>query len=114
MPDLAFDADPGTGMAWYFLGGWNGPIGGTSLSSPIFGAGLTIAEQLANVHAGFINPYLYGAYSSFGYGPVRGVPLFRDITMGSNGYYFAKPGYDQVTGIGALLFGNAVHAYTGR
>ncbi len=114
MPDLAFDGDPGTGASFYLNGAWSGPIGGTSLSAVIFGAALTVSEQVANVKAGFFNPYLYAAYSDFGYGPVRGNPIFRDITTGSNGYYFAKPGYDQVTGIGALLFGNAVHAYTGR
>ncbi|MGH8165197.1 MAG: hypothetical protein ACREP1_12770, partial [Rhodanobacteraceae bacterium] len=59
IPDVAFDADPATGESFFYAGAFQGPIGGTSLASPIFGGGLTLANQLGHSQAGFINPTLY-------------------------------------------------------
>jgi subtilase family serine protease len=104
LPDLAFDADPNTGESFYFEGSFQGPIGGTSLDSPIFGAGLTVIDQMTNKHAGYFNPTLYSTWEKDGYG--KGKTLYlRDITEGYNGYYRAGTGYDQMTGIGAMIFG---------
>jgi subtilase family serine protease len=41
VPDLSFDGDPATGASWFVSGAFLGPLGGTSHSSPIFGAALT-------------------------------------------------------------------------
>ncbi len=105
IPDLSFDADPATGESFYYAGAFQGPIGGTSLSSPIFGASQTIVNQLRGSKGGFVNPELYAAYRAYGY-QHDGRPIYRDITVGNNGFYSAKRGYDQMTGIGAPIVNN--------
>jgi subtilase family serine protease len=105
LPDLAFDASPYTGESLYYDGQFDGPIGGTSLSSPIFGAGLTVLDEIEGTRSGFFNPRLYRTWERHGY--VKGqIVYLRDITSGSIPPYNAGPGYDQMTGIGAMLFGN--------
>ncbi len=103
LPDLAEDADPGTGESFY-EGGWGGPIGGTSLASPIFGAALTELNQLQNSRSGYFNVTLYKTWLKHGYGATK--LYFRDITQGSIPPYYAGPGYDQMSGIGAMLVDN--------
>jgi subtilase family serine protease len=105
IPDLSLDADPGTGESFYYAGAFQGPIGGTSLSSPIFGAAQTLLNELAGREAGFVNPAYYRTLAQHGYGNGASL-LFRDIIVGSNGFYQAHPGYDQMTGIGAPIIGN--------
>jgi len=105
IPDVSFDADPATGESFYYAGAFQGPIGGTSLSSPIFGAAQTITNQLRGSEGGFVNPALYSAYRTYGY-THSGLPIFRDISVGNNGFYPAKRGYDRMTGIGAEIVGN--------
>jgi subtilase family serine protease len=105
IPDISFDASPFTGESLYYDGGFQGPIGGTSLASPIFGAGLTIVDQMHHSRAGFFNKPLYKQWKLNGYGSGSNL-YFRDITSGAIGPYQAKTGYDQMTGIGAMLFGN--------
>ncbi|MBV9647656.1 MAG: hypothetical protein JO043_09350, partial [Candidatus Eremiobacteraeota bacterium] len=104
LPDVAFDA---LNASYYFDGTWAGPIGGTSLSSPIFGATLTEIDQVENSRAGYFNVTLYKTWLAHGYG--KGThSYFRDITQGSIPPYQAGPGYDQMSGIGAMLAGNFV------
>jgi kumamolisin len=105
LPDISFDASPLTGESLYFDGAFQGPIGGTSLASPIFGAGLTIMNQMRNSRSGNFDPTLYSLWAKNGYGSKK-KPNLRDITSGSIGAYSAGPGYDQMTGIGAMVFGN--------
>jgi kumamolisin len=105
VPDLAFDADPYTGTSYYFNGAWIGPEGGTSMSSPIFGAALTEMDQLQNSRSGLFNVTLYKTWLANGYGSPSAL-YFRDITQGSIPPYFAQPGYDQMTGIGAMQVNN--------
>lgn len=102
IPDLAFDADPGSGASYYFGGGWAGPIGGTSMASPIFGASLTEMNQVLGSRAGHFNVKLYKKWLANGYGSGPNT-YFRDITSGSIPPYHAGPGYDQMSGIGAML-----------
>lgn len=105
IPDLAFDADPGTGGAYYYDGGWDGPIGGTSMASPIFGAALTELNQVVGSRAGHFNGTLYRKWLSHGYSHNSKL-FFRDITVGSIPPYSAGPGYDQMSGIGAMQVNN--------
>jgi kumamolisin len=107
IPDVAFDASPYTGESFYFEGQFQGPIGGTSLSSPIFGAGLTAIDEVLGSRAGFFNMKLYSTWEAKGYGKSPTL-YFRDIVSGSIPPYKAGPGYDQMSGIGAMLFGNFV------
>jgi subtilase family serine protease len=93
VPDISLPAD--VEDAYYFGGGWSGPIGGTSWAAPAFNAMLVEIVQARGSRAGFVNPNLYTAASTFG------SAVFTDITSGNNGHYSAGPGYDQVTGLGA-------------
>ena len=105
IPDIAFDASPYTGESWYYDGGWDGPIGGTSLSSPIFGAALTEIDQIKNARAGFFNKPYYRTWKKHGYASGSTI-YFRDITSGSIPPYMAQPGYDQMSGIGVMIVSN--------
>jgi hypothetical protein len=114
-PDIAYDADPNTGVGVYDSyseGGWV-QVGGTSLSAPSWAAIIAIANQ-ARVAAGesaLAGPssttpgqaltYLYQASSASS-------TSFHDITTGSNGTYSAGTGYDLVTGIGTPNVSNLV------
>ncbi len=100
LPDLASDADPGTGESFYYDGGFDGPIGGTSLASPTFGAALTEIDQLQNSRAGWFNVTLYKTWKKHGYG--TSTVYFRDMTVGSIPPYYTLTGYDQVSGIGTM------------
>jgi subtilase family serine protease len=99
-PDVAYDADPNSGVAVYGSYGWGGwaVVGGTSAAAPQWAALMAIADQgraLAGLGAldGFTQalPALYGLPAGD----------FHDITGGSNGGYSAGPGYDLVTGRGS-------------
>jgi subtilase family serine protease len=104
-PDISDDASPFTGESFFFDGRWEGPIGGTSLASPIFGASLAQINQLKNRRQGWFNKALYKTWLKNGYG--SGSDLFlRDITSGSIPPYSAGPGYDQMTGIGTMQVNN--------
>ena len=129
-PDIAADASPVTG----FLIGIRpiaddttlatGPYeedryGGTSLSSPLVAAQMALVQQVTGRRFGFVNPALYRLY--------RAAPeLFRDvvpprapfaladtsrvngnpylITEGMDTSLTTTPGYDDVTGLGAVSF----------
>ena len=96
---------PSWGRSWYFDGAFDGPTGGTSLASPIFGAALTEIDQIQNVRAGNFNVALYKTWLANG--DASGSTLyFRDITQGSIPPYYAQAGYDQMSGIGAMQVNN--------
>jgi hypothetical protein len=107
-PDVAFDADPNTGVWVYdsFTNGNSTPwdvIGGTSFACPAWAALIAIADQgLAAEGASTLDgpsqtlPDLYALYQSK-------PGDFHDITSGNNGAYSAGPGYDEVTGLGTPL-----------
>jgi len=102
IPDVSADADPYSGAAIYGPAGSSSAWitgGGTSQSAPIW-AGLTalIDEYLQRqgLHpVGFMNPALYQIAA-------RATPYqaFHDITVGTNLYYPATPGYDMASGLG--------------
>jgi Subtilase family/Tectonin domain len=100
-PDVSMDADPDTGV---FIVYHNSSTltqattieGGTSLAAPMFAGVVAIADEVrVEDHLGTLD------------GPSQTLPLlyadptaFHDITTGTNGGYSAKPGYDEVTGLG--------------
>jgi kumamolisin len=101
LPDLSFDADPSTGESFFFDGEFEGPIGGTSLSAPIFGAMVVELDQMHGApFTGGFNPPAYAAFLANGYGKGK-TAFWHDIVFGSNGAFSAKKGYDQATGIGS-------------
>ncbi len=104
IPDVAFDADPNSGVAVYdsYDYGSSAPwlqVGGTSLSAPCWAGLLSIVNQgRVLLGQGTLDglpqslPRLYGLPAAD----------FHDITSGSNGYP-ATVGYDKVTGRGAPI-----------
>jgi subtilase family serine protease len=93
-PDFSFDADPNSGVAMYDEDGGYGwiTVGGTSVSSPSL-AGLVNAAGTFKTSSNAENTEMYKEYYH---------GLFRDITVGNNGYP-CKKGWDFVTGIGSDL-----------
>jgi subtilase family serine protease len=124
VPDVAADADPGTGMALAIAGGKKSyslfPAGGTSAATPLWAGVIALADQYAGRRLGFVNPGLY----RIGRGPMYR-KAFHDITTGDNSVvvvprlitgYQASPGWDPVTGWGSPdaqvlvpLLAHAVH-----
>jgi subtilase family serine protease len=108
VPDVAADADPGTGMALAFTeGGHNYLIagGGNSVATPLWAAIIALADQYAGRPLGFVNPALYEIGRSADYHQA-----FHDVTTGANTVTFpaqtitgyqAAPGWDPVTGWGS-------------
>jgi hypothetical protein len=104
-PDVAYDADPNTGVAVYDSYGYSGwlEVGGTSAGAPQWSAIIAIADEgrsqpLATSGSQSVQSILYP----------NGSTDFHDITSGNNGYA-AGPGYDYVTGLGSPIV-NAVVA----
>jgi len=112
VPDVAFDADPNTGAAFYYGGSWNtdyNPLGGTSLSSPLFGAALTEIDEYLGKRSGLEAKTLYTDFTNKGYKSSGGTTYFHDIVSGCNDIggapgYCAKTGFDQVSGIGSVVW----------
>jgi subtilase family serine protease len=102
VPDIAFDADPGSGESLYIGGQWIGPVGGTSLASPLFVGLLSQWTQIAGSPLAEIQSPVYRTFTADGYRLPAGHPLFHDWTLGNDGYYSAQPGYDLLTGIGSI------------
>lgn len=107
VPDVAFDADPYTGLYVYCNPSWYS-VGGTSVGAPNWAA---IVADNAAANSGFSlnlsNLYgtvygVTGTYSSYYATDIH------DITSGSNGYYSAGKGWDAVTGIGTPIVSGLV------
>jgi kumamolisin len=115
LPDVSFDADPLTGTAFYYGGTWNNqynPLGGTSLSSPIFGAAVTQYDEVLGRRSGLAAVALYRFWKTNGYRGPNGPEFFRDVKSGCNGIggggFCATPGFDQASGIGSVDWYNVL------
>jgi kumamolisin len=95
VPDVSGLADPDTGVLIMNVDGTPEPqpVGGTSMTAPLWAALVARINQALGVPLGFLNPILY-KYCASG--------VLRDITIGDNGAYAAGPGYDAVTGLGSI------------
>jgi len=91
VPDVAGDADPATGYT-IFVQGKSSTVGGTSAVAPLWAGLVALLNQGLGHRVGFVNPYLYRAGARSG---------FFDITVGTNGAYRAKRGWDPCTGLGS-------------
>lgn len=91
VPDVAFDADPNTGVYVCYNGLWYS-VGGTSVGTPNWAA---IAADYASATP---SPNTSLLNTSYLYGNSAGL---HDVTSGNNGYYSAGPGWDPVTGLGS-------------
>jgi subtilase family serine protease len=107
VPDVAFDANPNTGVSVYDstrydgMSGWF-VVGGTSVGAPSW-AGL-----IARANS-FSNTQLYTLASN----PTTYATDYHDITSGSNGYP-AGTGYDLVDGLGSPVANNLVSGLDNR
>jgi subtilase family serine protease len=105
VPDIAMDADPNVATAAeIYVNGTPTGVGGTSLSSPL---ALGSWARLQSAHANKLGMAAIDFYALYdkvnpSLGDTSPVPGFTDIVGGNNGGYTATPGYDEVTGIGAL------------
>ncbi len=111
VPDVSFDADPNTGMAFFYGGSWNSsndPIGGTSLSSPLYGAGITDADEVIGGRSGLAAVTAYRLLLEHGYNSAKYGVYFHDVITGCNATtsagFCARKGYDEATGIGSIVW----------
>jgi kumamolisin len=98
--DLAFEADPNTGVyifdstpVWGESGWWI--LGGTSVASPSLAGVLNLAAASGN---GFATNS--AAEEARIYGSLGNTKAFNDVTSGTDGKYKCAVGYDFVTGVG--------------
>lgn len=103
VPDVAMDGDPNTG-ANIVVSGQVGTIGGTSLASPLALGAWTRIDAAEGGRLGPATPAIYGLYNTAHPAGSGGgaTPGLHDVTTGSNGAFFAQPGYDLVTGLGTI------------
>lgn len=85
--DVAYDADPNSGVL-VVAAGTQYTVGGTSAGSPQWAALVALANEANSKKYGAIDAKLYSLTS------------YHDITLGSDGYFFAEPGWDYPTGLG--------------
>lgn len=96
-PDVAFLADPRTGVAIYDKGQWQ-TAGGTSLGAPAWAAIWALVRENSQQTGVAISPApqtIYAIANSAAYSQA-----FHDITTGGNSLYQAASGWDPVTGWG--------------
>jgi subtilase family serine protease len=138
-PDIAADADSFTGMligvrplvdaSTGATGSYlEGPVGGTSLATPVIAGQVAVAQQLTGKTLGFANPTLYNLYQQAPTG-------FRDVLPPTTPFALADTdpitgsadlvtgdtdtsltvtkGYDDVTGLGVATFGTLRRAAAG-
>jgi hypothetical protein len=114
IPDVAFDADPNTGVAVYDSyknSGWT-EVGGTSLGAPSISGIMALANE-GRTAAG-LGTFNSSTNSQQALTALYSMPSsdFHDITSGqitANGVtYKAGPGYDEVSGLGSPAANNLV------
>ncbi|WP_299612653.1 S53 family peptidase [uncultured Tateyamaria sp.] len=91
VPDMAGNANPSTGYLLQ-VHGKTTVIGGTSAVAPLFAAMMARINESLGTAAGYINPLIYQAKDR--------QTAFEDVTIGSNGSYWASDGWDPVSGLG--------------
>ena len=103
-PDVSLNANPYTGYYVFDTtnGGWF-EVGGTSASTPIWGAILAITNEGRTLNG--LNTLQNAQADVYA---LNATTDFHDITSGSNGYS-AKKGYDYVTGIGTPIANRVIN-----
>ncbi len=84
-------------------------IGGTSAVAPLWAGFTACLNQILGKRVGALTSLLY---SQVAISP--GSPTFHDITIGNNGAYSAKTGWDACTGFGTPIGSAIVSALTGK
>jgi subtilase family serine protease len=107
-PDVAWDANPSTGMAVYDSVSYSGQsgwfeVGGTSAGAPAWSGLIADADQgraakgLGTLTSAGTLSTLFSTYSNSSTYNAD----FHDVTSGNNGVWRATVGYDAVTGLGS-------------
>ena len=106
-PDVAYNADPSTGVYVYDAGNWYA-VGGTSAAAPQWAGLVALADQsrAATQHGSLTTSELQSALYQLG--TKSGNTDFHDITSGTAGGNSAHAGYDQVTGLGTPAANNLI------
>ncbi|BDS09693.1 S53 family peptidase [Aureispira anguillae] len=91
IPDIAANAAMASAYKIVFNGAWM-PMGGTSLSTPLWAALIARLNQSLGYQLGFINNLLYQLENS---------NAFIQAPQGNNGLYIAAYGWDPCTGLGS-------------
>jgi kumamolisin len=99
VPDVAANAAKESGYRVLVDGQWypsrtgsRPPAWGTSAAAPLWAGLIALLNQSLNTRLGFINPLLYKLAASSG--------AFHDVTLGNNGDYRCRRGWDACTGLG--------------
>jgi kumamolisin len=93
LPDVAGDADPGTGYD-VDVDGSDIVVGGTSAVAPLWAGLIACFNSQLKTPVGYFNPTLYQQIAAI-------AGTLHDITSGNNGSYKAGPGWDACTGWGS-------------
>jgi hypothetical protein len=107
VPDIASDANPGTGVPVYDTYSFNGwvQVGGTSVATPDWGSLFTLVNSQRVLNGGTTLSQADQDLYTFYYNSGDYAAYFHDITSGTNGncgsQCTAGVGYDLVTGIGS-------------
>jgi len=91
VPDVAGNGDSETGYR-ILVDGLQQVVGGTSAVAPLWAGLIACLNQAKKTRLGFVHAKLYALPAGKG---------LRDITVGDNGAYKAKAGWDACTGLGA-------------
>ncbi len=112
LPDISTNADPQTGYLYYYtpMPASDGPpgfyqAGGTSFVAPELNGVANLFVQALHQRIGLFNPPMYWIALLPQARQGRNA-AFHDITKGNNWYWYARPGYDQATGLGVPDWAN--------
>jgi kumamolisin len=95
LPDVSFNASLNS-PTLFVSGSSVSPIGGTSAASPTWAATVALLQQ--HFKGKMTN------WPAFFYNATQRAGMFTDITDGTNGFFKAGKGYDNVTGLGVPCF----------
>ncbi|MGC7871363.1 hypothetical protein ACPUYX_07500 [Desulfosporosinus sp. SYSU MS00001] len=104
VPDVSFFGDISNGVAIYCSNplikenGWSN-LAGTSLGAPCWSAFIAILDEAAGMRIRNIHEKLYDIAKND-----KKHTNFNDIVKENNGEFFAKDGYDYVSGLGSPHF----------
>jgi subtilase family serine protease len=103
VPDISLNSDPDTGYVVAYTSNVSGFSfqtfwGGTSFASPQMNGVTALLSQGSHHRVGLLNVPLY-ELAAIGRYHGHNAPL-RDITTGDNWHWYARPGYDQASGVG--------------
>ena len=102
-PDLAF---PANSTVAYILRNASGiyfqVLEGTSIAAPVFAGMLASAAAVDGHSFGYLDPELYRIGSYYAAAPTDPTNPYEDVTTGANYVFSAAPGWDAITGWGAL------------